>query len=290
VGLPVYNGERYLAAALDSLLAQEYRDFEILISDNGSTDGTEAICREYAARDPRIRYFREPMNRGAAWNFSRVATLAQGEYFRWACHDDLCDRRHLAMCVAALDAAPSTVVLAYTRTTLIDEDGHATRAHDDGLATVGLPPHQRFKRIAQRLGYSNILYGLLRREALAHTRLLGPYEASDYVLLAELSLVGDFIEIPEYLFMRRIHAGMSRQANRTPSAVAAWFDPRRRQRVYIPHSRLLLEYANAVRRAPLNARDRFRTALALRFWARRSIRPLAREVLAVFIPSVGAYR
>ena len=90
IGLPVYNGENYLAAAIESLLSQTFTDFELVICDNGSTDRTEQVCRAYAARDARIRYYREVENRGLAWNFSRTFELARGEYFKWHAHDDLC--------------------------------------------------------------------------------------------------------------------------------------------------------------------------------------------------------
>ena len=92
IGLPVYNGENYMAAAIDSLLAQTFTDFELIISDNASTDATEQICRDYAHRDGRIRYYREEVNRGAAWNFTHTFELARGEYFKWHAHDDLCAR------------------------------------------------------------------------------------------------------------------------------------------------------------------------------------------------------
>ena len=95
IGMPVYNGERFIREALDSLLAQTFTDFELIISDNASTDGTEAICREYAARDPRIRYVRQSENRGAAANFQFVLNEAVGEYFMWAAHDDQFYKKHL---------------------------------------------------------------------------------------------------------------------------------------------------------------------------------------------------
>src|SRR5208282_399437 len=89
IGLPVYNGEAYLRQVLDSVLAQTFSDFELIISDNASTDCTEAICREYAAADARIRYHRQARNRGATWNFRQVALLSSGQYFLWTSHDDL---------------------------------------------------------------------------------------------------------------------------------------------------------------------------------------------------------
>jgi len=88
IGMPVYNGARYIREALDSLLGQTFTDFELIISDNASTDNTEAICREYAAKDERIRYIRQPHNLGASANFKFVLDEALGEYFMWAAHDD----------------------------------------------------------------------------------------------------------------------------------------------------------------------------------------------------------
>ncbi len=285
VGIPVYNGEAYLPAALDALLAQDVEDFEIIISDNASTDGTEAICRAYAARDPRIRYYRSDENRGAAWNFNEVVRLARGEYFRWACHDDLCEPEHLRRCVALLDMSPPSVILAYARTLLIDESGHTIGVSNDDLDTQGLPPHRRFQVVAQRLRYANVLFGVHRRDALLQTELIGPYESSDYVLLAHLSLLGEFAEVPAYLFRRRIHPGMSRQANRTPRTIARWFAPSTGAwRFYAPQARLQLGYARVVLRAPLSRGERARAMLALRFWIRRGLKPLLRETLAAFAP------
>ena len=95
IGLPVYNGENFLEFALDSILGQTFQDFELIISDNASTDATESICRRYAAKDSRIRYYRNPNNQGAAQNYNRVFALARGEYFKWAAHDDVCKPNYL---------------------------------------------------------------------------------------------------------------------------------------------------------------------------------------------------
>ena len=92
VGLPVYNGEKYLAESLDALLGQSYGDFELIISDNASTDATEAICREYAAKDPRITYLRQPANIGATPNHNFVFEQSHTELFKWASYDDLYGR------------------------------------------------------------------------------------------------------------------------------------------------------------------------------------------------------
>src|SRR5437879_5289624 len=115
IGMPVYNGEARLATALDSLLAQDYRDFELIISDNASTDATGSICHDYARADGRIRYYRHPQNMGAAHNFQRVLQLARGQYFMWAAYDDLWDPDFLTRCLAVLETDPSAV-LAYPQT------------------------------------------------------------------------------------------------------------------------------------------------------------------------------
>lgn len=290
VGLPVYNGAAYVERALESLLGQDFEDFELVISDNGSTDGTEAICRRIAASDPRVRYYREEQNHGAAWNFNRVFELARGEYFRWACHDDSCEPTHLRRCVEAMDEAPESVVLVYSRTMLIDEHDTPFWTSDENLDTQGMAPHQRMRRIAERLRYSNVLYGLTRREALEQTSLIGPYESSDYVLLVQLGLLGEFVEIPAYLFRRRIHSGMSRQANRSAESVAAWFAAGKGHVPRLAHVRLMREYARAVARAPMGRVERIRTTFALWYWFRRGARPLAKEILALLSPRYSAYQ
>jgi glycosyltransferase involved in cell wall biosynthesis len=137
IGLPVYNGERYLAQALDSLLSQSHENLEILIADNASTDASEAICRDFAARDPRIAYHRHPRNLGAAANYNFVFRRARGAYFRWAAHDDICMPRLVERCVAALEAAGPSAVLAYPRTRLIDAEGRVLRDYDDRSRAAG---------------------------------------------------------------------------------------------------------------------------------------------------------
>jgi glycosyltransferase involved in cell wall biosynthesis len=288
--MPVYNGEQYVASALESLLAQDFEDFELIISDNGSTDRTQEICRAFASRDPRIRYVREEENQGAAWNFNRVFELARGEYFRWACHDDACEPTHLSRCVELLDESPPSVALVYTRTILINEEDTPVWTSDENLNTRGMPPHRRLRHIAENLRYSNVLYGLARREVLERTSLLGPYESSDYVLLVQLGLLGEFAEIPAYLFRRRVHPGMSRQANKSADSVAAWFSAGRVRPSRLAHVRLMREYARAVSIAPMGTVERLRTTLGLWFWFRRGARPLAKELLAMVAPGYSAYR
>src|SRR4051812_44240337 len=95
IGLPVYNGEKYIAEAIESLLSQDYTNIEIIISDNASTDNTPQICQQYQHKNPRIRYFRNDTNIGASNNFNRTFELSKGEFFMWAAYDDLRDQTYI---------------------------------------------------------------------------------------------------------------------------------------------------------------------------------------------------
>ena len=123
VGLPVYDGEEYVADAISSILAQTYDKLELVIADNASTDQTEQICRKFAALDGRIRYVRNPQNIGAGPNHNLVFTLSTGRYFKWCAADDRINPEFLGSCVALLEERPD-VVLAYPSVRSIDADGN----------------------------------------------------------------------------------------------------------------------------------------------------------------------
>ena len=205
VGLPVYNGERYLALAIESILAQTFGDFELIIGDNASTDGTEEICRRFAAADKRIRYLRHPTNIGGGRNFNEVYYQGRAPYFRWAAHDDLHAPEYLARCVDALDA-DSSLVACHTHVRFIDAEGRAIHDHvyPPGHAAAR-DPASRFADLLREDRHSLEMFGLFRVSALRSTRLLGGYVASDRVLRAHLGLLGRFHVVPEPLFLNRDH-------------------------------------------------------------------------------------
>ena len=120
VGLPVWNGEEFLEGAIRCILAQSFGDFELVISDNASTDRTAEICHSFD--DSRIVYHRHEENLGAAWNFNRVFELCRGEFFKWAAHDDLVAPSYFQKCIDALHDDPEAI-LAYTGVHSIDENG-----------------------------------------------------------------------------------------------------------------------------------------------------------------------
>jgi glycosyltransferase involved in cell wall biosynthesis len=210
VGVPVRNGARFLAETLDSLLAQSYADFELLISDNASTDETPEIGRAYAARDPRVRYLRSDVDLGLAGNYNRLFHEARGKYFKWAAADDLHEPDYLKCCVEVLDRDPS-VVLAYGKSRFIDENGKPVEETDPGFDLQDESAHERLRYVIRSKRWVNAIFGLVRAEALGRTPLLPKYPSGDYIILGELALLGKFVEVPEVLFLRRLHPGASSQ-------------------------------------------------------------------------------
>jgi len=275
VGLPVFNGEPYLREAIEALLAQTLDDFELIISDSASTEETGAICREYAARDPRIRYERVEHNLGAAANFNRVLGQARADLFKWAAYDDLCAPALLERCIAALDEHPEAV-LAYARTTLVDADGRPVRAYPDDLDLRGLGRVARYRRYHERFrngGLVNIQYGVFRTRDLRSTPGLGAYPSSDVVLMGELALRGEFIEVPEPLFLRRDHPRMTVRAMPSIQQRAAYLDPHRERPSRHPYLRLLRGHLAAVARVPMSPVERAGClAVVGRFGARSAAR------------------
>jgi len=257
IGMPVFNGENYISGALDSILAQTSPDFELIISDNASTDRTQEICDAYVAKDRRIRYYRSPTNLGAARNYNRVFELSSGEYFKWAAHDDLLAPEFLERCVEVLDREPDTV-LCYPGTNLIDAQGEIQGVYADGLNLHSPKPHKRFRQFFDTQGLCHAVFGVIRASALKRTSVIGNYAMSDRVLLGELALHGKFYELPEHLFYRRIHPQISTHANVTDNEIAAWFDPRKRDKILLPRWRRFCEYLRAVERAPLSWSERVR--------------------------------
>lgn len=197
IGMPVYNGEKYIRKALDSLLRQDYENFELIISDNASTDRTQEICLKYAAGDERIRYYRNERNMGATWNFNRVFELSSGQYFMWASCHDLWEPVFLERCVEIMEVEPG-VVLSYSLAGNIDTDGRKLKLMR-GPDTRGLSLMPRCQVVLWGLQYAYPVYGLIRTEVLKKTRLGRPVIGSDLILLLELSLLGEFAQISEVL-------------------------------------------------------------------------------------------
>jgi glycosyltransferase involved in cell wall biosynthesis len=267
IGLPVYNGERYLRESLDALLAQTLTDFELVISDNASTDATADICRTYAARDSRIRYVRQPVNVGAAPNHNLLVPLATARYFKWASHDDLYAAELLEKCVAVLEDEPA-VVLAHAWDAVIDDAGRVLRSVPYELATDDPDPAVRLRSLLRTPG-GNDFYGVIRTDVL---RRVGPhrgYYNADRTFMAGLVVRGPFRQVPEVLYHRRDHPGRASRAG-APRDRAAALDPKRAQRLRHVLPVMYGEYVGgmvkAVLRAPLSPGERARCLREVAAW------------------------
>ncbi|MFI8368226.1 glycosyltransferase family 2 protein [Streptomyces sp. NPDC085466] len=278
IGLPVHNGEEYLAESFDALLGQTYEDFELVVSDNASTDGTADICRRYAEKDSRVRYIRLPRNIGAAPNHNHVFAQCRGELFKWASHDDLYARDLLRRCVEALDEHPE-VILAHADQAVIDEEGRVKVPYAYGLATASPHAPVRFRSMLFEPGGDDF-YGVVRAEVLRRVKPHDSYHHADRTFVSELGLHGPFHQVPELLYFRRDHPTRAERANPSKRSRCVNLDPRRAGPLH-PTPRLLAEYVwgfvAAIRRAPLSSADRRACYRHLAEWAASRARPGAGE-------------
>jgi glycosyltransferase involved in cell wall biosynthesis len=257
VGLPVYNGANYLAESLDALLGQSFENFELIISDNASTDATADICHQYEKQDSRIRYFRQPRNIGLAPNHNFTVDQARGELFKWASNDDLYARDLLKLCVEALDEYPN-VVLAHSWTAMIDGSGIVTKAIEYPLATASPHAPERFRSMLFDDGGDDD-GGVIRTKLLRQISRKDSYHHADRTIIAEIGLYGPFYQVPDWLYFRRDHPERAERAHPTMRARCANMDPRRADRLRHPAIRLYGEYVwayfAAIRHAPLSRAD-----------------------------------
>ena len=269
LGLPVYNGERFLAESLDALLAQTFTDFDLIISDNGSTDATGAIARRYQSIDTRVRYIRHPRNLGLSFNHNFVIEQAHGEFFKWVSDDDLYAPDLLQRCIDALDSRPE-IVLAHAWTALIDDTGQITNALEYPLTTDVPDVAERFRSVLNTPGPGHDdFYGVIRMSILRQVAPHGSHHLADRTFVADLALHGPFHNVPDFLFFRRdhpLHAGAASGIRRRCTTM----DPRRANRWRNPAVRLvaeyLLAYLAAIQRAPIRRIDRWRCEKELAVW------------------------
>jgi glycosyltransferase involved in cell wall biosynthesis len=210
IGMPVYDGEPFVKEALDSLLAQDYPNFELIISDNASTDGTSELCVEYAKSDSRIKYYRNSENLGAIANFNRVFALAKGKYFAWAAHDDVWEPAYFSTLARLLENNPDAV-LAFSAFNSISEEGEELRRYPH---LFDLPSDNLFQRLInyieqeEYLGKANPICGLIRRELLEQTggiKVWGKCElGSDMLMVFWLLSQGKLVLAEEILFHKRL--------------------------------------------------------------------------------------
>ncbi len=291
VGLPVYNGQEHLADSIEALLGQSYEDFELIISDNASTDSTGEICRRYAGGDSRVRYFRQARNIGLSQNHNFVLQQSRGEFFKWAAADDLYGRDLLTRCVDALDAHPD-VTLAHAWEAVIDDANNVTQAMDYPLETDSPSAPVRFRSILfgssglfesrdprvkgfTRVDNKGILracdeYGVIRASVMRQIAPLASYHHADRVIVCEIALHGRFHISPEWLYFRRDTPDRTYNQSLKLRDRCEVMDPARANRLIHPTARLVAEYfwgyVGAIQRAPLRRADRRDCYLSLAQW------------------------
>jgi glycosyltransferase involved in cell wall biosynthesis len=272
IGLPVWNGEDYLADCLDNLASQTFEDFEVIISDNNSDDCTHDIAQSMALRDRRFRVIRQDHNLGAAPNYNLVFAEATAPYFKWVAHDDLMTSNFLETAYRVLEQRQD-VVLAHSKTQLIGRDGRALFEDDVDLfvdwagtlrsvrpakdRAVQNTAFERFRGITNFTTRAFDIFGLMRTEVINRTHLHRSFYGSDITLLAEIALYGKFYEHPEVQFFKREFAGQSRSL-KTKDDQARWIDSSKKGDSRFDFARNTRALWAAVSTSPLSTAEKLR--------------------------------
>lgn len=259
LGLPVYNGENYLSQTLESILAQTFPDFELLISDNASTDRTPEICRKYVEKDVRVRYVRQNKNIGAAANYDFVFLSTRSQYFKWCAHDDLLGDRFIENCVAALDMHSDCVGAIPKEIRIIDETSEELSKVCNDIDPRVNCATDRFAHYV-RQGYEphcSPFFALYRRHALARSQLHGNYRSSDRVLISEMLLHGRILPVNGTHFAFRTHPEQySRNLHKGISYYAHWLDPENDADIHFRELGYVSGLIGAVSRSPIKLSEK----------------------------------
>lgn len=277
IGVPVYNGERYLAEALAGIRAQTFTDFEVFIADNASTDGTAEIAAAAAAADPRIRYLRREHNVGLVPNWNGLFTDTRGEFFAWHSADDVAAPQFYAACLQLLRDHPDAAA-GCTEIELISSDGTSLGASPEHIRSDHPDRAVRFAELASFRHYCQFYYGVFRRPMLARTRLMLPhFWSSDRLMLAELALQGPLVRAPRRLYYVREHEERVTEGGRKNFYT----------RLASPRRGTVLRYARELRRAAdlaqLEPAEDQRVRRALRGWTMRHTHLLARSAAGALV-------
>lgn len=278
IGMPVYNGGRYIERAIESLRAQTLGDFELIISDNASTDDTRSLCERYVQLDPRIRYLRQPENIGAPRNYNVLVHEARGTYFKWSAASDEVAPDFLAKCVSALEA-DGGAVLAFGHTRFVEEDGTLLDVYGGDFSVTAATPSERFAFVCGHLVLNNAQNALIRLDVLRKTKLDRLYPHGDPVLMAELALHGRWHLLPDVLLHRRTGRDHF-TPQRTLAEITRIYDPRRTRPMVLINWRRHWDYCTVALDAPIPWSERLRTVSVACGRALRDRRSLWRDLRA----------
>ncbi|MGE3077141.1 MAG: glycosyltransferase family 2 protein [Dehalococcoidia bacterium] len=285
IGVPVFNGARFIESAVRSALTQTYRNLEIIISDNASTDETGEICERLCELDPRIQYVRHARNLGAGKNFNEVLRRSRGQYFKWLAHDDLMSPNFVEACVRELELDKGCV-LAYPRTVIIDEVGTTIEEYGIKLRTDSGRQSTRFHDLAVAWSMCFEVFGLFRSDVLKKVGGMRNFSHGDGVLLARMGMVGPFKEVPSAIHKSRRHQTQSMRmfGNEVSGGndyhqYAVWFNPEARGRIAFPTWKIGRELYRAIWSREVAAGERIKCHLTMVVWARKNIRHLACDLV-----------
>ena len=288
IGMPVYNGAQTIAQSLDSLLEQSFGDFELVISDNASTDDSVHIIKSYCQQDTRIRLIEQSCNIGANGNFSAVVDAARGEYFKWSTCSDLCSPDFLTHCVTFLDAHPD-VVLAAPSTLLFETHPDESQLYTQDFAVLNESPGRRFQQLIETIKLNNAMNGLIRLKALRTRRpVIDHYMQADIVMMSCLCLQGKLAQVPDAVFLRRMDP-------RTATILMTKEDDLRHHypspdmRALLPAWQLFLGWLRAVHQTPVAAADKRQAYCYIAkmcFWERRRLLSDIPACIAYLLQSV----
>lgn len=259
IGIPAYNAASTISETLDSVLAQDYKNFVVVVSDNASTDDTPNILADFAQHDPRVRIHRQSKNIGGAANFSTLPRLCATPFFKWQSADDMIAPDYLRKCLAPLQADPA-IALAFGSTIMVDENGEYLRHHDDNLHLVHDQPAQRVAAFVRQQWLCNAQFGVVRTQSLLQTDLIRPYPSSDLAMLAQLSAIGKFHHVKDTNFFRRFSSDSMGLGDLSDAQKAAWFATESLERN--PQWRAFIETNKGLWRSPLGIVERLQSIAA----------------------------
>lgn len=270
IGIPAYNSATTIAASIESLLAQTFGDFELIVSDNASIDSTREIVESLAQSDRRIRYVCQPENIGANRNYSYVARAARGEYFKWASSSDWCAPTFLAKCLNSLQQN-NDAVLAAPRTRLFAGDLTTATDYMYDTEILDSSPLARLIKLNSGKRLNNAVNGLIRVEALRRTRLIDLFYHADVVLMGHLAMLGKIILVDEFLYYRRLEVGTA-TALQDPIAWRKHHYPRMSARVLFQSWKNCLGWTHACMATPMSIAERLQVLnylIRMCYWDRR---------------------
>lgn len=253
IAMTVFNAGPFLTKSLESVLAQTYENFELIISDNASEDGSSEICQEFAKRDSRIKYSRNCSNIGPVRNGFKVIDSCSGDFIMPAADHDVYHPDFISRLLDMLQQDES-VVLAYPRTLYIDENDHPLELLPDVIDSRGMDAYDRFCKVIWEFSWGNMAYGLFRRGAFREAWYPYPIIGCDHVFIAKLSLFGSIAQIDETLFFRRRNRPVE-NTQECSNRQVAWFVGSNYES-HIPWTRMAYEHLKAITESELKDKEK----------------------------------